>query len=153
MTLTFQLVPDWPKLAWVARCNADGPDVLVRHGSHVETGDGWCVEGVWTGDFDAGDFDASELVFGSGVRCCNGNVVFVSTSTMLDRLWHCRRGGQTYVANSLPAMLACAEVSLSDDYANYPADIDTLTKGMNDYTPSIPASPCQVSLTYYRTLV
>lgn len=152
LKLTCQLVSGWPKLAWVAVLERGADSVHVRHGSHVELGDGWCVEAVWAGDFEHADFDRAELLFGSGIRCRSGQVVFVSTSTMLDRLWHCRRGQRIYVANSLPALLACAEISLLDDYHHYAADIATLTKGLNDYKRIIPASPCDVSVAYYQNL-
>ena len=87
LRLTCQLVPGWPKLAWVAVLERGTDTVHVRLGSHVELGDGWCVEAVWAGDFEHADFDRAELLFGSGIRCRGGRIVFVSTSTMLDRLW------------------------------------------------------------------
>jgi len=152
VTLTCQLVPAWPKLAWVAVLEHGTARVLLRHGSHVELGDGSCVEGVWAGAFEDGGFDRSDLFFGSGIRCRGNRVVFASTSTMLDRLWHCRRGRRIYVANSLPALLACAEISLLDDYQHYAADIATLTKGLHDYKRTIPGRPSNISLTYYRNL-
>lgn len=142
----------WPKLAWLARC-ADGAETVdVYHGPHVETGGDFCVEAVWAGEFADGDFDATELVFGSGVRCRGGEVVFVSSGTVLDRLWHCRHNGLLHVSNSLPVLLASAGLSLRDDYRGYPADIATVRLGLGTYRRSIPTTGPDANVVYFSNL-
>ncbi len=153
MDLRPQLVADWPKLAWAASFQPGGGAVEILHGPCVERGQGWCAEAVWAGDFAAGEFDATELVFGTGVRVRGENVIFVSAGTMMDRLWRCRRGERVHVSNSLPCLLARADVSLREDYLDYPADIETQKLGLNRYKKVLPAEPCDLEVTYFRNLL
>ncbi len=54
MKLIPKLIPDWPKLAWVALIVKDLDEVHVLHGPMVETSDDWIVEAVWAGNFSTG---------------------------------------------------------------------------------------------------
>ena len=153
MELKFQVVPDWPKLAWVARFEQGHEDMNILHGPMVEVGDDWVVEAVWSGDFAEGDFDRTNLVFGSGIRCRDDKVIFVSAGTMLDHLWHCKHEGRFCVSNSLPALLACEKLTLSDDYLDYAEDIFTMREGLNKYKRTIPTTSSDVHVLYYRNLV
>ncbi len=152
MRLKTQLVPGLAKLAWVAVCRPEEEFITVRHGPSVEVVEGWCVEAVWAGDFAAGDFDRTDLVFGTGVRCRGDRVVFVTSGTTMDRLWHCRYDGACYVANSLPLLLAAADMSLLDD-RHYFRDIRTICEGLDAYRRSIPASPHPLNVQYFHNLV
>jgi hypothetical protein len=147
------MVIGWPKLAWVAMIESGTENVLVRHGSHVEQGDNWCVEAVWAGSFEDADFDQAEQIFGSGIRCREDCVIFVSPGTMTDRLWHCHLHGRIYVSNSLPCLLASADVSLREDYLEYPQDIRTQCLGLRKYQRTIPSEPCNLHITYLTNLV
>jgi len=152
MKLDTRLITEWPKLAWVAQIPPAARQVMVLHGPCVETADRWCVEAVWAGRFGEGDFDRTDLVFGSGVRLRGDEVVFVSSGTTLDRLWHCSLEGFVYVANSLPALLAVTGITLRDDYLDYARDIDTICRGLGDYARSIPANGGSVSPVYFNNL-
>ena len=152
MNLAPVLVADWPKLAWAASFAEGGDVIVVRHGPLVETGDNWCVEAVWAGDFAQGDFDRTDLVFGSGVRVRDGEVTFVSSGTTLDRLWHCRVDGVRHVANSLAALLAVSGLSLLADYPHYTRDLSTIVGGLKAYTRSIPADGAEIGLVYFDNL-
>ncbi len=152
MRLVARPVEQWPKLAWVARID-DGSDcVHVLCGPRVEVQRDFLVEAVWAGDFAAGDFDRTDLVFGTGVRCRDGGVTFVSSGTLFDRLWYCRRSGAWLVSNSLPALLACAELTLRPDYPRYTADIQTMRCGLHDYVRSIPTDSIPVNVVYFNNL-
>ena len=142
----------WPKLAWVADFPKGEAKIRVRHGSHVEVKDKWCVEGVWESDYEGGGFDRSEFIFGSGIRLRPDRVVFVSASTMLDRLWYVERDNHYFISNSLPALLACSDIDLDDDYPSYVQDMETLTEGIDGYRKEIQAKPCPVLVLYYRNL-
>jgi hypothetical protein len=146
-------VPGWPKLAWTARLQAGTDTVRLLHGPMVEVADDWAAEAVWAGDFPAGDFDRTEHVYGSGVRCRGDKLVFVGSGTGMDFLWWCRRGAVYHVANSLPILLACADLSLRDDYRLYREDIATVESvGMEDYVRSIPVVGGTVSRVGYADL-
>jgi len=153
MCLKPQLVPDWPKLAWVARAAEGSSEVEVLHGPMVETADDWIAEAVWDGPFDRGDFDQTDIVFGSGIRVRSGEVAFVSSGSTLDRLWHSETSGTVTVSNSLPALLAVAKLSLRDDYPHYARDIGTIVRGLRGYVDTIPATESKIHLVYYGNLL
>jgi len=148
-------LPDWPKLAWVASARQGSSEVLVRHGPMVEASEQWVVEAVWAGQFHQGDFDRTDLLAGSGVRLREGRVVFVSSGTAVDRLWYCRRAEVVYVANSLPAMLAVADLDLDDDYTGYAADMESIDEtggGLSGYVRSLPAAGAELRVLYFANL-
>jgi hypothetical protein len=153
MKLQPVLIPDWPKLAWVAGTRGGARDVEVLHGPMVEVRPQWCVEAVWAGDLAAGDFDRTDLVFGTGIRCRDDHVVFVTSGHVFDRLWHCRKGEDTYVSNSLPAMLAVSGHSLRDDYADYSRDIRTISRGLGDRVATIPLQSGDATSVYFNSLI
>jgi len=152
MRLKPQLVPDWPKLAWVATFPNRGREITVLHGPMVETADDWIVEAVWAGDFTKGDFDLTDLVFGTGVRCRRNAVTFVSSGSTLDRLAYCKLDAQWCVSNSLGALLAVTGLELCDDY-DYSQDLKSICQGLGDYVRSLPASSGSVDLVYFNNLL
>lgn len=145
-------IEEWPKLTWVAHVSSGSHAVTVFHGPMVETAADWCAEAIWVGDFDAGDFDRTDLVFGTGVRVRDGKVVFVASGTSTDRLWHCRRKGQLYVSNSLPAILALAELTLRQDH-HYFRDVRTVCGGLSAYRRTLPVTDGDISVQYFHNLV
>jgi hypothetical protein len=153
MHLTLQPVPTWPKLAWVAEMAEGADEVRVHHGPMVETADDWIAEAVWAGDFAAGDFDRTDLVFGTGVRLRGERAVFVSAGTTVDRLWFCRRGERWTVSNSLPALLAAAGLTLRDDYPHYSWDMRSIDEGLAHYTRRFPTDADDIHLLYFHNLV
>jgi hypothetical protein len=152
MKLNPIVVPQWPKLAWVASIREGSDEIRVLCGPMVEVADDWIVEAVWAGEFTEGDFDLTDLVFGSGVRMRDGRAIFVSSGTTLDRLWRAARGNTVYVSNSLPALLAVGGIQLRIDYQQYSNDILTIARGLDSYARTIPASDAEVSVTYFHNL-
>lgn len=153
MKLIFNSIPAWPKLAWVAKFEQGGKDISILHGSDVETTEQWCVEAVWAGDYQKGGFDQTDLIFGSGIRCRDKEVVFVSSGSTLDRLWYYRIHDENYVANTLPGLMAVAGISLSDEYKHYIRDVNSIVKGLTDYTKRIPCEEGELKLVYFNNLV
>jgi hypothetical protein len=154
--LHLRCLEGWPKLAWVASVAEGADTVEVLHGPMVETGPEWCVEAVWAGEFQDGDFDRTDLICGTGVRCRGDHVTFVSSGTALDRLWYCNRGGLLYVSNSLPALLATAGLRLREDYKEYASDIagvDEPLGGLSKYTRHIPTGAGDVNILYFQNLL
>ncbi len=145
-------IPSWPKLAWVARCQKDSKTIMVYHGPMVETADQWAVEAVWAGDYGAGGFDETDLVFGTGLRIRGDGVVFVSSGSSLDRLHATHCGTCTYVSNSLPALLACSEGELLDAH-NYAGAIKGARNGRAGFDTSIPVHGGEVRLIYFDNLL
>ncbi|HUT57307.1 MAG TPA: hypothetical protein VNA25_05475 [Phycisphaerae bacterium] len=153
MRLETGLLPLWPKLAWVAHVSPGSDTVRVWHGPGVETAGDWCAEAVWAGDYAAGDFDRTDLVFGSGIRIRGDRVVFVSAGSTLDRLWHCPHEGSFSVSNSLPALLARTGLSLRDDHLGYAKTMKSICGGLKAYTRTFPSSGSDLSVLYFSNLV
>lgn len=144
--------PAWPQLAWLAEVREDDPVVRVRHGRAVETNAEWFCEGVWDGAFEAGDFDATDLVFGSGGRLRQGKVIFVSSGSTVDRLQWIRLSGRVMVSNSLACLLAVSEVRVDPRYERYPEFFRSIVDGIDAYEKMLPTLSGHVELCYYRNL-
>jgi len=154
MALKPKLVPGWPKLAWLATFAEGDRCVEVYHGPCVETHEQWCVEAVWAGEYAAGDFDRTDVVFGSGVRVRDDCVIFVTAGTAMDRLWYCRRGQQWFVSNSLGALSALADLSLVDGdcYANDRQSTIRTTWGDPLCTRPFPTHSGEAHLVWFNNL-
>jgi hypothetical protein len=153
MRLLSVLMPQWPCLAWLAYCNGEGPTVTVFHGAKVEKSENWVCEAVWAGEYEAGGFDQTDLVAGTGVRLRNGNAVFVSSGSTLDRLHSHVRGGHAWVSNSLPCLLAAIGGELEPSEDSYFAFLGSIIGGLERYDPWLPTSVGPVRLTYFDNLV
>ena len=155
MRLFPRRIDTWPKLAWVAiaRCDSDSIDLL--HGPCVEVRDQWAAEAVWAGEFAQGAFDEAELVFGSGVRCRENRVTFVSPASAMDRLWYRQKGQAWYVSNSLPALCACADLTLdmAHDYANDRLSPIRTTWGAESCVRAFPLEDGEAHVAWFHNLV
>ncbi|MBA4156931.1 MAG: hypothetical protein H0X65_05585 [Gemmatimonadetes bacterium] len=125
-------VPELPKLAWLATLDLETLRLEVLHGSAVEIGDGWIVEGVWDDEFAPGEFHRSDHFFGSGIRIDGEEVHFVPSSALVDRLLYAEQDGQLIVSNSLPLLLAGVGARL-DPAHDYLQESRTILQGIRDY--------------------
>ena len=134
--MTFQLryrpIPGLPRLAWAAAADPRSGDVDVAHGWAVECRDDWLVEGVWDGDFTAGKFNASDHLFGSGLRIEEDRLYFVASTGLCDRLLWTEYGGRLHVSNSLPLLLATTGARL-DPRHDYRLETFAIRQGAGDY--------------------
>jgi hypothetical protein len=153
--LITRTIARWPKLAWSAILTPGSTDVKFLHGPCMEVTEQWAVEAVWAGDFSEGDFDRTDLIFGSGVRCRGNEVVFVSSGTAMDRLWYCEKECVLYVSNSLAALSACARLSLREDfrYVNDRYSAIRTTWGARKSSRSLPTSSDDVHLIWFHNLI
>jgi len=143
-----QEAPGWPRLAWLARC---GEHIELRHGPGVETELDWAFEGAWTGAFDDGEFDRVSVATGSGVRIRDGEAVFVSPTSTIDRLWHLEmRRGEALVSNSLLALLEESDAEVTDP--RYRAASTSIVRGIDRCRDEIETSAGRVGLTHFRNL-
>jgi len=118
LIIHFLEIPELPKLAWLASIDKTTMELKIYHGSSVECGEKWMVEGVWDGEFNEGNFHKSENFFGSGVRIENDSVYFVSSTALDDRLLYCFYKGRVLVSNSLVLLLGWTGARL-DPYHHY----------------------------------
>ena len=133
MKLQYVPMAHWPPLAWLARCPRSAGPVAVFHGPGVETTDDWFCEAVWDEAFADGDFDRTDLVFGSGARLRDGVVTFVSAASTVDRLQSLAAGDWLWVSNSLPCLLAAVDGAVDPAYPRYFADFASIRLGLGRY--------------------
>lgn len=153
MRLEFVPVSAWPPLAWLAKCHRRSSKVLVLHGSRVETNDEWFCEAAWAGEYQSGDFDQTDVVAGSGGRLRNGEMVFVSSGSTVDRLNALEVDGDAWVSNSLSCLLAAAPAELDPSYPQYFRHLRTIVRGIRSYWRFLQTSAGPVHLIYFDNLV
>lgn len=122
MKLVYTPMSHWPCLSWLAQCSPQEATIEMFHGSWVETKELWFCEAAWAGDFEAGGFDQTDIVSGSGGRIRYDSLCFVSSGSNIDRLHSINRSGVTYVSNSLICLLAWIDADPDIDYFEYGAD-------------------------------
>jgi len=150
----FSLKKHWPKLAWVCVFSLENDSAEILHGPMLEVSPDWAVEAVWEGVFEKGDFDKTDLVFGSGIRKRDNQIIFVSSATGIDRLWHTQCNAMVYVSNSLPAILGVSGLALLEKYRSYARDIASIeNNGLYSYVKSIPTNGSDLNIVYYNNIV
>ena len=149
-------VPELPKLAWVATLDLHSNRVRAFHGPGVERGRGWLVEGVWDGDFAAGEFHRTAQFFGSGIRIEGDTVFFVPSGALTDRLFSCRVDQALVVANSLCLLMAYTGARLDHGH-DYRRETQAIRQGLRAYDPTFsvrhPALDGFEQIYYHRLVV
>jgi hypothetical protein len=153
MRFEYQLVPEWPPLAWLAMWQQASETAIVQHGGRVETNGEWFCEAVWAGDYASGDFDLTDIVAGSGGRIRNNTIIYVSSGSTVDRLISIQIGDSYFVSNSLPCLLAAAGADVDASYPKYYEDLLTIIQGIDSYRPFLSTTAGPVRLTYFDNLV
>jgi hypothetical protein len=153
LRLQFVPMPDWPVLAWVARCEVGNPVVTVFHGPRVETTSDWFHEAVWAGEYDEGSFDETDVVAGSGGRVRQGRVIFVSSGATVDRLHSVQARGSAWVSNSLASLLAATGGTVDATSSRYFWIFRTIVGGLQKASRNpLPTTVGNVALTYFNNL-
>ena len=135
MKLLPRLSKSIPPLAWYG--NVVEETVAVEHGSCVEVGDQWIVEGVWDAPFMNGDFHRAEAFWGSGVRITQHGVEVVPSVSVTDRILYVRTSDGWAFSNSLPLLLARNGLHLRPG-ETYIAESYALSEGVFAYNSAIP---------------
>ena len=149
----FTSIADWPPLAWIARCDARTGEVAVLHGPRVETAEDWFCEAAWDGDYERGDFDATDIVAGSGGRRRDDAVTFVASGATVDRLHSFDAGNRIVcVSNSLPCLLASIGGEIDPTYKRYGPFFHSVVRGIDRYERWLRTSVGPVQLTYFDNL-
>jgi len=138
----------------LARLRRGEAAVEVEHGSAVERGDGFFVEGAWDGGYGEGGFADAWTLLGSGGRIVDtGSLVFATPTHIYERLYALRLGDALFVSNSLVFLLARSGEALDEDRTDYAG---TLYRrfGMTAADRRIPTrAGNQVGLYYQTNLV
>jgi hypothetical protein len=148
--LQFRHILGWPSLAWMARCSET--DVVLAHGSRVETRPEWFAEAVWDGSFGEGRLDQTDLVFGSGGRVSGRTITFVSSGSTVDRLLSIQVGKYVYVSNSLVALCAALNLSVDPFSDHYYSTFRSIQHGIHKYQPLLQTNQGPLRLTYFHNL-
>jgi hypothetical protein len=152
MKLSFDLIPKFPKLAWLAVVHQQRREVLVSHGSMVETHDSFFVEGTWNDNFRDGGFLHTDCFFGSGATLANEQIVFVPSAATTDMLHYKIGAGRVHVSNSLALLLASLNDRLDPQCAIYDQISFSINAGINDYVALVPTRAGNVNRLLYRNL-
>lgn len=144
---------NWPSLAWLARCRRGVDMVQVYHGRGVETTEHWFCEAVWDGPYPEGRFDETDLVFGSGARVRDGELLFVSSGSTVDRLHVVHAGPETVVSNSLVGLASHRGLCADTGYLRYPEDFQSIVFGLDAYEKDIRLDPEPLQLVYFYNLL
>jgi hypothetical protein len=142
----------WPPLAWLAKATVGCTEVEVRHGNMVETADDWFCEAVWDGPFEAGDFDQTDLIFGSGARRRSTTARFISCGSTCDRLQSLQLSDSIWISNSLACLLTTTGASLDPADSDYATFFASIVKGIREYDRYLPTSLGPVRFTYFNNL-
>ncbi|MEO8176223.1 MAG: hypothetical protein ABI626_06145 [Sphingomicrobium sp.] len=152
MRFSYELAASWPPLAWLAQCEVGSDSVRLIHGPGVECRADWFCEAVWDEDFAAGDFDRTDLVFGSGGRVRDGRVVFVSAGAPIDRLQFATHDNLTLVSNSLACLLERIEARFDPDFRGYDQFFEQVVLGVDQDFPNLPIAGGGVGMMYFHNL-
>jgi hypothetical protein len=147
-------IDSWPPLAWLARGRRGSKAIELFHGSRVEVTPTWFCEAVWDGPYEAGNFDRTDLVFGSGARARNGKITFVSAGSTVDRLqvMETDRGDCVWISNSLTCLLAAQGAQPDPAYRHYFRDFSSIRFGLSRYAPLVPTNAGAARLIYFHNL-
>lgn len=149
----FVPVPQWPVLAWLARCRRGSDVVTVFHGGRVECTSDWFCEAAWTGPFEDGDFDRTDIVAGSGGRLRDDHVIFVSPGATVDRLQSLETPDGHWVSNSLACLLESTDTAIDSASGRYFYVFRSVVAGLKKYTRAFPTAKGPVQLTYFDNLI
>ncbi len=152
MKFNYNLIEDWPPLAWAAKFSQSKVVVEVYHGKQVETNPDFFCEAVWDNDYLSGDFDLTDLVYGSGGRLRNNQVFMVSSGSTVDRLQSWTFAEGVWVSNSLACLLTVTKSTLDPANINYSAQLGSIVKGINQYQQTLDVSVGAVQFTYFNNL-
>jgi hypothetical protein len=148
----YHLHAHWPKLTWVAELADCDSLIHVQCGNGVEQRTDWFCEAVWDGEFEAGDFDQTDIVAGSGARRRDQGVTFVSAGSILDRLHYIELDDRVLVSNSLSALMVESGASIDITYAHYQRDFGTICAGLDRIKGTIRTSKGDINLVYFENL-
>ena len=152
LAFIYKLAGHWPPLTWLARCEAGSSLIRVMCGRAVERRLDWFCEAVWDAPFPEGNLDQTDLVFGSGGRCRDGGVIFVSSGSTVDRLQLALRGNCTFVSNSLPCLCEAIEAQFDPRFQRYSELFETINQGIERPLPDLAIADGSIRFIYYSNV-
>lgn len=153
MKLIRTALPALPPLAWLAEFVPHQSTIVLKHGTLVEVGDDYFVEGAWNGAFVDHNFHQSAAFFGSGGRLLGDELIIVPSASTADYCYFQQRAdGGALISNSLPLLLAAIDDTLDPTRRDYLAINNSILSGISAYLPEIPTQRGSVTRLIYRNL-
>lgn len=153
MKILSKEITELPVLSWLAIYSPSSNALQLLHGSKVEVGQDYFVEGAWNGDFSAKDFQTSDTFFGSGGKIIGDTITFVPSSTTTDYCYYKKIANEFYVSNSLPFILAATSDRLDPACRDYLKINDSILNGIKNFNAEIPTSNGTVFRLVYSNLI
>ncbi|HEX5473883.1 MAG TPA: hypothetical protein VFX12_04395 [Vicinamibacterales bacterium] len=119
----------------------------------MEVADEWFCEATWAGPFQDGGFDQTDIVAGSGGRVRDGQMVFVTSGSTVDRLQALETPTGPWVSNSLACLLAASGARIDEATGKYFWIFRTIVGGLGKYRRTLPTSAGPVQLVYFDNFV
>ena len=144
--------PRLPRLAWIAKLPLRDEIIAVEHGTGVECGEQFVVEGCWDATFNDLAFHRSACFCGSGLVVDDGIIHLVPSRSLTDRLLILRNRTHPMVSNSLLLLLAACGARLDEDI-DYSSVCPSIIAGIDKYARDIPVrglSDSKIEQIYYR---
>jgi hypothetical protein len=139
-----------PRLAWCANLFQQGELLVVCHGSWVEHGSDFFVEGAWNESFLPETIPKATICAATGCVLRNETAIFFSPTQTVSRLYAIRRDKQLYLSNSLPFLLVTTDEELSPGYIFYEDDFKSIVCGLSKAKASIPTASGSKVLLFYH---
>ena len=139
-------------MAWLIVGELDSTVWKVFHGSRVETHEQWFGEIIWNGNFLEANFDQTDVVFGSGAKIVESDLVLVASSNTLDRLVSFSGDNKVVISNSLVCLSQFLNADFCAWYPDYPGDFKSIIAGPDDHVETIPSSHGPIRITYFYNL-
>ncbi len=152
MNLVFERMEEWPALSWLAICERGANQVLIFHGQQIETAEFWFCEAVWDGSYAEANFDQTDLVYGSGGRCRDQSIRFVSSGTTVDRLHVLERESFILISNSLVGLLSVSDSHPDPRIRGYIELFSSINRGITHCDHQIPLTRGHLQLVYFQNL-
>ena len=153
LRLYYQLQSHWPPGAWIASSVRNSQEVVVHHGTAVTVHGDWFGELVWDGEYEKAEFDQTDLVYGSGGKCCEKGLKFVSSANTMDRLHYLKSADAWHVSNSLVCLMAVADVGVEPLDTAYRRRFESIIRGLDQFERYLHTNRGPVELVYHDNLL
>ena len=149
--MKFELVEEKhiPKFAWLLKCKRNEKKLTLFHGSAIDVGQHFFLEGGWDGEFNELEFDQSILFLGSGGKIQNDKLILSTPNHTLERIYSIELNNELYFSNSFPFILNRTQSDTDKNFFQYEEYFATILNGIKDFEKYIPIANNRKVRLYY----